>query len=65
MHKPKLQIGQDQKVVFAGNSLNGDTYHTVIFRRRKTKLTIQIDDDDPVIGNIQILYRDAESNVLL
>ena len=24
-------------------------------------MTIQIDDDDPVIGNIQLLYRDAKS----
>ena len=45
-----FKIGQDQKVLFAGSSLNDDIYHTVVFRRRATKLTVTVDDDDPILG---------------
>ena len=47
----KLQIGQDQKAYYAGSSLNDDMYHTVVFKRRGTKLSAIVDEDDPVLGN--------------
>ena len=50
-----FQIGQDQKVLFAGNSLNDDIYHTVIFRRRGSKLRAIVDDDDPILGICQVV----------
>ena len=54
-----FQIGQDQKVLFAGSSLNDDIYHTVVFRRRATKLTVTVDDDDPILGtNWSYLFLD-------
>ena len=46
-----LQIGQDTKFLFAGSSLNDDIYHTVEFKRRGTKLTVTVDEDDPILGN--------------
>ena len=50
-----FQIGQDQKALFAGNSLNDDIYHTVVFRRRGSKLRAIVDDDDPILGIRQVI----------
>ena len=36
--------------MFAGSSLNDDIYHTVVFKRRGTKLTVTVDEDDPILG---------------
>ena len=46
----KLQIGQDQKAYYAGSSLSDNMYHTVVFKRRGTKLITRVDEDDPVLG---------------
>lgn len=52
----QLQIGQTDKNVYAGHSLNDDMYHTMSMKRRGTKLQVYVDDDEPVLGEaIKIL----------
>ena len=48
----KVEIGHAERSVFAGHSLNDDIYHTVLFRRRGTKLSVTVDDDDPMLAEI-------------
>ena len=39
-----------EKTVYAGQSLNDDIYHSVVVKRRGTKVVTIVDDDEPVIG---------------
>ena len=51
--KITVQLGKSvggPKMVFAGQSLNDDIYHSFVLRRRGTKVTAIVDDDDPVVG---------------
>ena len=46
----ELRLGSSEKVMYAGQSLNDDIYHSFVLRRRGTKVTAIVDDDDPVVG---------------
>jgi len=50
----RVEIGQADEDVYAGHSLNDDVYHTVLFRRRGTKLRVVVDDDDPVYAEVVV-----------
>lgn len=39
-----------EKHFFVGQSLNDDIYHTLIVKRRGTKVKAYVDDDAPVLG---------------
>ena len=40
-----------EKTFYVGQSLNDDIYHTLVFKRRGTKIRAVVDDDTPVLGN--------------
>ncbi len=51
-----LQMGNGhggaEKTFYVGQSLNDDIYHSFVFRRRGTKISALIDDDEPVVEEI-------------
>ncbi len=48
--KVTLQLGAQRKVVYIGQSLNDDMYHSVVVKRRGKKISAAVDDDEPIIG---------------
>jgi len=46
----EVRVGQSAKIVYAGQSLNDDIYHTLLLRRRGSKIEAVVDDDEPVVG---------------
>ena len=39
-----------EKTFYVGQSLNDDIYHTLVFKRRGSKIRAVVDDDTPVLG---------------
>lgn len=47
-----VRLENEERVLFAGQSLNDDIYHSVNFKRRGAKIAVVIDDEDQVEGKL-------------
>ena len=50
--KISIYMGSAEKSFYAGQSLNDDMYHTLIYERRGMKVNAIVDDDAPVVAEI-------------
>ncbi|TRY78356.1 hypothetical protein TCAL_01738 [Tigriopus californicus] len=48
-----VRLENEERVLFAGQSLNDDIYHSVNFKRRGAKIVVVIDDEDQVEAQIR------------
>ncbi|CAL4079401.1 unnamed protein product, partial [Meganyctiphanes norvegica] len=46
-----VKLGDRDKVVYAGNGMNDNQWHRVRFHRRATQLSLQVDNEVPVLDN--------------
>ncbi len=52
-----LRMGIEDKTIYVGQSLNDDIYHTLIYKRRGTKIEATMDDDQPILGKQKVACR--------
>ena len=51
-----IKIGDSNKSLFIGQSLNDDLWHTVTFKRRGRMLEGFVDEEDPVKSKLSNIY---------